>query len=52
VLRRQRPDLATSARREGVIFGPSRSGLGLGLAPYGYHLQFPSLLKGVDHGQR
>lgn len=29
VLRRQRPDLATRARREGVIFGPSRSGLGL-----------------------
>lgn len=52
VLRRQRPALATSARREGVIFGPSRSGLGLWAGTIGYRLQFLSLLKGDGRGQR
>lgn len=35
-----------------LSLGPAALAWVSGLAPYGYHLQFPSLLKGADRGQR
>lgn len=34
-----------------LSLGPAALAWVSGLAPYGYHLQFPSLLKGADRGE-